>query len=212
MKKFLISIGLAAVVILPASAQNFVRQQMMQNVNLYLTNQATAYTNVLDNAGNTNLATVIITNRVTGSAYTTTSTVPVQTVQAFKDVPFILPGPGAWSYITSGAATNSTLEVGIGYAGANATNGFNIEIVPLLSGYEAGQATTEPFIEDTANKFILFKTNNTAVTGITRFGINSAAYVGYWGLRLKTIYPNVNPVAADSQFVVTNVSLNGWRP
>lgn len=213
MKKLLISIGLTAVVTFSVSAQNFIRQQFLNNSVLYLTNAATYITNVLDNAGNTNLATIIITNTVTGTNYTTNSTITVQTVQPFRDIPLIMNGANASPYITSGGATNSCFEIGVGYAGANATNGFNIVLVPLISGSEPGSASTAPFVEDTTSTpLTLFVTNNTAVSGVWRFGLNTAQYIGDWGFRVQKVYPNVAPSAANSQFCITNISLNGWRP
>lgn len=221
MKKFFLALGLAAC-LTAANAQNFIRQNMLNNLNITLTNAATFVTNLNDALGGTNQITVLMTNLgsssffQTNSLYTTNSTVPVQNVNAFKDVPFIIPGPGANNYITTGAATNCTLEVGFGYAGASATNGFGIVLVPLLSGPEPGSCSTCPLVEDTQNTLTF--TNTAGVTtsnAVYHFAINSAPYAGYWGLRVKYVYlPGVigGVAAGNSQIVLTNISLNGWRP
>lgn len=222
MKKFFISLSLAACVTVSANAQNFIRQQFLNNLNITLTNSASFVTNTFDSPFGTNLGTVILTNLTsssffaTNSLYTPTSTVPVFNVNAFKDLPFILPGPGAGNYITSGAATNSMIEVGLGYAGANATNGLLLGMVPLLSGPEPGSCSLCPLVEDTQNSLVLSNQAGLIVSnGTYHFPINSAAYVGYWGFRIKYVaLPGVigGPAAGNCNITITNISWDGWRP
>lgn len=212
MKKLFIGLALFATLSV-ASAQNFIRQSFLNNCTITLTNVPTYVTNVLDNSGLTNLTTILVTNLSTGTNYTTNSTVTVQTVQPFKDVPFIVNGPNATGYLT-GATTNSCIEMGLGFGQGAATNGVVAVFVPLISGSEPGSGTSYPAVEDTGIT-ALFVTNqlggSSASNGVWTFPVNLAAYPGHWGLRLQKLFFSQAVVTAD-QLTITNISLNGWRP
>lgn len=226
--KLLVVASAVALVAQVAHAQNFVRQSMMNNINIYLTNAATYVTNINDILApggvyttngayitftGTNLSSILVTNVATGTNYTTNSVVNVINIQAFKDVPFIENGANADGFMKAGA-TNSFIELGVGYSGANASNGVVLSFVPLLSGSEPGSASQAPFVEDTQTSWLV--TNQTpgllVTNGTWHFPINMGLYPGYWGLRVKAVFLGTASAAAQSQTVITNISLNGWRP
>ena len=208
MKKILI--GLFALTGLSVSAQNFTRDSFIPAKYLYITNTSTYLTNLATYIdipnGSTNLSTVIITNTSTGTNYTTNTVggLNVNTVNPFVDVPFSIDRNNPF---ISGQATNQCIEVGLGYAGANATNGVTLVFIGMLSG------PPYPNVEDTTSSALTLSTTvNSGTNGTYRFAVPYSQFIGDWGLRLQKVYMVNASSAAQSQIVITNISLNGRTP
>lgn len=164
-----------------------------------ISNSATFITNLNSGlvTGGTNLPTVIITNSAgsyAGSGNTNSFVNALGQANLFVDRNAVY---------QVGPSTNSCILLGIGGAGAAATNAVCLEFVAMPDG--TTEDTTSIVITNTT-------TVNTAVSGNWRFPLSSASFPGVKTIMLRKVYLPIAPTAANSQFSITQIDLCGFQP
>lgn len=196
MKKLFILLGM--VMGLSAYGQDHLTIPLLNVRSLYISNSVTWVTNLLSaaNPTGTNLATVIVTNKQGIRLTTSTGSTNVTSQKILERANLQQKG-----MITSLGATNQSIFVRVGNAGANATNAFSLAFRAVPNGTN----------EVTGTEYVVTSTLATAVSGNWLFPLpTTPAFIGCKSVQLTKVYC-VAPVEVAGDFWIHEISLVGFR-